>query len=133
MKDACIFCGFMKYNNNKKLILLQYESVIQKIKSKWESKSDLEFKRKIRGSFENLPAFNAKYHHGYYKKHLLEKCTEPRFELVNNIVFQQLTNYLNPLLDKGRALEIPQLLKTYKCYLQENSYESFDSYTTQKL
>ena len=133
MKDGCIFCGFIKYNNNKKLILLQYESVIQKIKSKWESKGDLEFKRKIGGSFENLPAFNAKYHHGYYKKHLLEKCTETRFELVNNIVFQQLTNYLNPLLDKGRALEIPQLLKTCKFYLQENSYESFDSHTTQKL
>ena len=62
-----------------------------------------------------------------------EKYTEPRFELVHNIAFQQLTNNLNPLLEEGCALEMPQLLKTYKCYLQENNYEHFDSYTTQKL
>ena len=53
--------------------------------------------------------------------------------MVHNIAFQQLTNYLNPLPEEGRALEIPQLLKTNKCYLQENIYENFDSYTTQKL
>ena len=69
------------------------------------------FKRKIGGSFENLPALYAKYHHKCYKKYLSEKCTEPRSESIHNIAFQQLTNYLNPLLE-GRALEIPQLLKT---------------------
>ena len=42
LKDACIFCGYIKHNNDKKLILLQYERVIQKIKSKCESKGDLE-------------------------------------------------------------------------------------------
>ena len=62
-----------------------------------------------------------------------EKYTEPRSESVHNIAFQQLTNNLNPLLEEGCALEMPQLLKTYKCYLQENNYEHFDSYTTQKL
>ena len=52
--------------------------------------------------------------------------------IVHNIVFQQLTNYLNPLLEERRALETLQLLKTYKCYLQENNHENFDSYPTQK-
>ena len=112
MKDACIFCGYIKHNNDKKLILLQYETVIQIIKKKCESKDDLEFKRKVGGSFENLPALDAKYHHGCYNKYLSERCTEPRSESVHNIAFQQLTNYLNPLLEEGRALEIPQLLKT---------------------
>ena len=37
----------MKHDNDKKLILLQHESVIQKIKSKCESKGDLEFKEKL--------------------------------------------------------------------------------------
>ena len=131
MKDACIFCGYIKHND-KKLILLRYEFVIQKVKNKYESKGDLEFKRKIGGSFENLPALDAKYHHGCYNKYLSEKCTGLRFELVHNITFQQLTSYLNPLLEKGRALEIPRLLKTYKCYFQENNYENFVSYTTRE-
>ena len=121
LKDACIFCGYIKHNNDNKLIFLQYESVIQKIKNKFESKGDLEFKRKIGGSFKNLPALDAKYHHGCYNKYLSEKCTEPRSESVHNIAFQQLTNYLNLLLEVGRALEIPKLLKTYNCYLQENN------------
>ena len=94
----------------KKFLLLQYESVIHKIKNKCESKGDLEFKRKIGGSFENLPALDAKYHHGRYTKQLPEKCTEIRSELVHNIAFQQLPNYLNQLLE-GRALEIAQLFK----------------------
>ena len=132
-KCACIFCGYVKHNNDKKLILLQYESVIQKIKNKCESKGDLEFKRKIGISFENLPVLDAKYHHVCYNKYLSEKYTGPRSVLVHNIAFQQLTNNLNPLLEEGRALEMLQLLKTYKCYLQENNYEHFDSYTTQKL
>ena len=62
----------------KKFILLQYESVIHKIKNKCESKGDLEFKRKIGGSFENLPALDAKYHHGCYNKLLSGKCTKIR-------------------------------------------------------
>ena len=37
----------MKHDNDKKLILLQHESVIQKIKNKCESKGDLEFKEKL--------------------------------------------------------------------------------------
>ena len=52
----------------KKFLLLQYESVIHKIKNKCESKGDLEFKRKIGGSFENSPALDTKYHHGRYTK-----------------------------------------------------------------
>ena len=44
-KDPGTFCGYIKHNNGKKLILLQYESVIQKIKNKCESKGDLEFKK----------------------------------------------------------------------------------------
>ena len=63
LKGTCIFCGYIKHSNDKKMILLQFESVIQKIKSKCESKGDLEFKRKIGGSFENLPALHAKYNH----------------------------------------------------------------------
>ena len=47
LKDACIFWEYIKHNNDKKLILLQYETVIQKIKNKCESKDDLEFKRKL--------------------------------------------------------------------------------------
>ena len=37
----------MKHDNDKKLILLQHESVIQKIKNKCESKGDLKFKEKL--------------------------------------------------------------------------------------
>ena len=132
MKDACIFCGYINLSNDKKLILLEYESVNQKIKNKCRLKGDLEFKRKIGGKFENLPALDARYQDGCYKKYLSEKCTEPRSESVHNIAFQQFTNCLNPLLEEGRPLEIPQLLKIYKCYLQENNYENFDSYTTKK-
>ena len=93
LKDACISCGYIKHNNDKKLILLQYASAIQKIKNKCESKGDLKFKRKIGGSFENLPVLDAKYHSGCYNKYLSEKCTEPRSESVHNAAFQQLTNY----------------------------------------
>ena len=115
------------------MIFLQYEGVIQKIKSKCEWKGELECKWNIGGSFENLTVLDAKYHHGCYNKYLSVKYTEPRSKLVHNIAFQQLTNNINPLLEEGRALEMPQLLKIYKCYLQENNYEHSDSYTTQKL
>ena len=71
----------------KKLILLEYESVIQKIKNKCESKGDLKLKTKIGGSFENLPALDAKYHYECYNKYLSEKCTEQRSESVHNIAF----------------------------------------------
>ena len=77
MKDACIFCGYINLSNDKKLILLEYESVNQKIKNKCRLKGDLEFKRKIGGKFENLPALDARYQDGCYKKYLSEKCTEP--------------------------------------------------------
>ena len=57
------FRVYIKHDNDKKLVLLQYESVIQKIKNKCESKGDLEFKRKIGGNFKNLPTPDAKYNH----------------------------------------------------------------------
>ena len=133
MEDACIFCGCINHSNDKKLILLEYESVNQKIKNKCRLKSDLEFTRKIGGQFENLPSLDARYQHGCYNKYLSEKCTEPRSESVNNIAFQQLTNCLNPLPEEGRPLEIPQLLKTYKCYLQKNNYENLIRTQQKKL
>ena len=57
------FSVYVKHDKDKKLVLLQYESVIQKIKNKCELKGDLELKRKIGGNFENLPTPDAKYDH----------------------------------------------------------------------
>ena len=50
----------------------------KKNKNKCESKGDLEFKRKIGGSFENLLALYVKYNHGCYTKYLSKKCAKPR-------------------------------------------------------
>ena len=62
LKGACIFCAYIKHDNNEKLTPLQDEIVIQKIKNKCESKGDLKFKRKNWG-FEILAGLGAKYHH----------------------------------------------------------------------
>ena len=69
------------------MVLLQYESVIQKIKNKCESKGDLEFNRKIGDNFKNLPTPDAKYNHWCYNKYFSEKYTEPRSESIHNIPF----------------------------------------------
>ena len=74
-----VLCGCIKHKTDKKIILLQYDSVIQKKnKNKCESKGDLEFKRKIGGSFENLLALYVKYNHGCYTKYLSKKMRKTK-------------------------------------------------------
>ena len=71
-----MFCGFKKHHKDTKLILLQFEHVINKIKQGCEGNCDDEFKRKIGGNFENLPAYDAKYHLKCYNKYMAKKNRE---------------------------------------------------------
>ena len=114
------------------MILLQYENVIQKIKNKYDSKVDLEFKRKIGSSFENLPAIHAKYHHGCYNKYLSRNMHRNKVWIGPQYCFSA-AHKLFKSIARRIITQLLHIIKTFKYYLQGNNYENFDLYTTQKL
>ena len=66
------------------------------------------FKGKVGEGFKNLPALDAKYYQWMLQEVLLRKMHRTKFWIGSQYCFQQLTNYLNPLLEEGHALEITQ-------------------------
>ena len=132
LKSCCMFCGFKKRNNETKLVLLQFEHVIRKIKSVCESIGDNELKRKIGGDFENLPALDARYHSKCYLNYIRQTKQSERFT-IHDEAFDVLCDYIYPQLDEGRAIDIPNLLSKYQGILQEKNYQHFSSYSTQRL
>ena len=133
LKTKCMFCGYTKHHNDTYLVEVQYESVLRGLESRCTEKNDLEFKRKIGGDFSKLPALEAKYHANCYKTYMKVSQSSSSEPAVHDTCFVMLTNYMNPLLSSGRALDMQQLLSRYKIYLEERNYEQSDSYTTQKL
>ena len=132
LKSCCMFCGLKKHKNDTRLILLQYDNVISKIRKACETNDDTEFKRKIGGNFEDLPALDAKYHLKCYVKYT--KGTKPSNELsVHDVAFDILCDQINLQLEEGRAIELPTLLSKYQEILQDKEYEHFNLYATQKL
>ena len=116
------------------MILLQFEHVINKIKQRCEANGDDELKRKIGGNFENLPAYDAKYHLKCYNKYMAKETEKGEKEpSVHDSAFELLVDYIDPLLEEGRALEMTSLLSILKLLLKEKEYEQYDSYTSQKL
>ena len=134
LKSCCLFCGFKKHNKETKLKLVQYDTMIKKIERCCEIKNDFELKRKIGGSFENLPAYDARYHLKCYLKYTAiqeEKDEPPRS--IHDLAFDLLVKEIDVKLEEGRALELVDLLKKYKLHLECQQYENSDSYTVQKL
>ena len=134
LQTAYMFCGFRQHHNDTKLILLQHSHVIRKIYDKCEAIYDEQFKWKIGGDFFNLPAYDAKYHLKCLNKYM-SKTTDQnnRTESVHDTAFKELIKFIDPLLEEGRALELPSLLVKFKTCLKDVDYEHFESYTTQKL
>ena len=51
----------------------------------------------------------------------------------HDAAFISLVEYIDPLLASGKATTLTNLLVKYKRYLQDQEYENWDSYTTQRL
>ena len=62
IKEVCIFFSFKKHHGDTRLNNMQYQSVIDKLKKQCKVKNDTEFEMKVGVSFDDLPAYDAKYH-----------------------------------------------------------------------
>ena len=134
LKTSCFFCGFQKRNKDKKLCLIQFDETLKKLEKQCNLKNDSELRRKIGGDFSKLPAYDAKYHSTCYKAYMRspeEKVEQS--ESPHDAAFNALVEYIDPVLASGKAMTLTNLLVKYKRYLQDQGYENWDSYTTQKL
>ena len=132
LKSMCMFCGNKKRQNDTHLVEIQYQDVLERLEKRCKEKNDKAFETRIGGNFSNLPALEAKYHSSCYKLYMKENKRQSESS-VHEKCFQLLTQYIDPLLADGRALSTKDLLETFKLYLRENEYDSYDSYTQQKL
>ena len=106
--------------------------MIDNIKKICEEKGDHDFKRKIGGCFENLPAHNAKYHLKCLLKYTYNYDARPT-NSIHEDAFNKLVKKIDPKLEEGRALTIVDLLTSYKSILVNKKCETAESYTVQKL
>ena len=124
LKTSCFFCGYKKHNNDTKLILIQYESVLENLKKTCEERNDNDLKRTIWGDFSKLPALNGKYHCGCYKAYMRPSANpSEKIMSVHNICFELLIQDIESLLLSGRALPLTSLLSMYKELLKKAEYE----------
>ena len=128
-----MFCGCKNRKKEAKFVLIQFESVIQNIEKQCDLKEDQEVRRTIGGDFSKLPAFDAKYHPNCYKSYMREHKEQEREKTVHDICFEYLIPEIDAYIQSYRAVMLKVLLERYKEYLQQQEYESFDSYTVQKL
>ena len=133
LKEKCMFCGYKKHHNDTKLILLQYDNVIGKLKQRCRAKNDEEFEINIGGNFDNLPAYDAKYHLGCFNSYMRETVSNKKEPSPHDICFEEFISYMDPLLEEGRALDMSSLVIKFKLLLKEKEYPLYDSYTAQKL
>lgn len=131
LKTNCIFCGFQKHNKVKKLVCIEYETVLQNIEKQCDLKKDTDLRLRIGGDFSKLPAFEAKYHATCYKTYMRDY--KDRDITIHELCFDYLKKDISEILETGRAVELQSILSIYKVYLKENNYENFDSYTVQRL
>ena len=57
-----MFWGHSKHKNNRKLKLIQYQNVIDKIEKACAERNDNELERKIGWDFDKPPTYKVKYH-----------------------------------------------------------------------
>ena len=134
LKTNCFFCEYKKHNNDTKLILILYESMLENLKKTCEERNDNDLKRTIGEDFSKLPALDAKYHGRCYKA-CMRPSAKPSEKIlsVHDICFELLIQDIESLLLSGRALPLASLLSVYKELLKNEEYEQYDSYTVQKL
>ena len=133
LKLKCMFCGFKKHKKDTRLIAVQYEKVIRSIEARCNELQDDSLKRKIGYDFSKLPALEAKYHKNCYLSYFKSTETTNDKSTVHDICFSKLVSEIDNDLITGRALSVNNLLARYKELLQEEEYDGFDSYTSQKL
>ena len=132
-KTQCFFCGFKKKNQSKKLSRLELDDVLKSIQNQCEAKNDIEFKLKIGGDFSKLPVYEARYHPSCYKLYMKPIERTPKIESSHDVAFSKLLEYMDPVIESGRALSLKTLLSHFKDNLRDSDYQGYESYTTQKL
>ena len=124
LSSTCFFCGQKKRQTETRLVLIQYENVLQNLKKRCNEKNDLILKRKIGGDFDRLPVLDAKYHPTCFKLYMKETTQKAQgFNDFYDSCFEEFIEQFTPLLQAGRAVLLVDLLFMYKEILKDNGYE----------
>ena len=134
-KTKCLFCKLSKRKGDTNLIRIYSDETVDKIRTRCKEINDVELLRLVAGDFSELQALEARYHKNCYNLYLKQDTTSSsNKESIHDICFKLLIEEtIEPALTEGRALKICNVLAKYKDFLREKNYDTYESYTTQKL
>ena len=104
--------------------------MLKSIQNQCEAKNDIEFKLKIGGDFSKLPVYEARYHPSCYKLYMKPIERTPKIESSHDVAFSKLLEYMDPVIESGRALSLKTLLSHFKDNLRDSDYQGCLLYTS---
>ena len=111
---------------------MQYQSVIDKLKKQCKVKNNTKFEMKVGVSFDDLPAYDAKYHLKCFNTYMRDSKSD-QSSTMHQYYFKLLIRQIDPLVNEARILSMTNLLNQFKSILKDNDYELFDSYSSARL
>ena len=132
IREECIFCGFKKHHGDTRLITMQYQSVIDKLKKQCKVKNDTEFEVEVGVSFDDLLAYDAKHHLQCFNTYIKDGKSD-QTSTIHQYCFELLIRQIDPLLNEGRALSMTNLFNQFESILKDNGDELFDCYSLARL
>ena len=91
-----------------------------------------EFEMKLGVSFDDLPAYDTKYHLKCFNIYMRESKSDQSSRM-HQYFFKLLIRQIDPLLNEAWLLSMTSLLNQFKSILKDNDYELFDSYSSARL
>ena len=100
IREMCTFCGFKQHHEDTRLITMQYQSVIDKLKKQCKGKNDTKFEMKLGVSFDDLPAYDAKYHLKCFNTYMRDRKSD-QTSTMHQYCFKLLIRQTDPLLNEA--------------------------------
>ena len=122
-----MFCGFKNHHGDTRLITMQYQITIDKIKKQCKSKKWYWILNESRCQFWRFSSIWCKvsssmFQH-FYERHQIWPSK------MHQYCFELLIRQIDPLLNEGRALSMTNFLSQFKSILKDSNYKLFDSYS----
>ena len=105
---------------------------MDKLKKQCKLKMYTEFEMKLGVSFDDLPAYDTKYHLKCFNIYMRESKSDQSSRM-HQYFFKLLIRQIDPLLNEAWLLSMTSLLNQFKSILKDNDYELFDSYSSARL
>ena len=88
---------------------MQHQSVIDKFKKQCKVKNDTEFEMKVGVNFDNLPAYDVKYHLQCFNTNMRDSKSD-QASTMHQYCFELLIRQIDPIINEGRAFSMSNLL-----------------------